>query len=1022
MRAKVFPAGFVQRRRKSRRAGPKKQRRMESGRGEVSAVEQFAVMLALSACGPSWWQAGGQEAVELAGVGWRAETQRPQDLWLESNAGPQGAPALVARVFPGQHHRWVSQPLPVEGGRAYLFSALVQAELAQAEGRLELSWQGAQGEELAVASSRPIFGRHGWARYEAASLAPAQAKTALMRLSVQATGPQAAGRVLMAQPQWARSVEVSVHLTARGNVLRPGEQAEARLELAGLADHKLVDVRWGVLDFDRQPVPAAAGVLERLGQGPHTFQLPALPPGYYTLQLQVSGAGLATRSLEASLAVVEPLPRRPPPDYPICLDAGMSWSYPPQDGAERLELACYLCALAGLRQLRDRLSWTEVERQPGKFDWGRYALAATAQQKHGLTVYQIFHDCPPWAQPPVEGGQPATQYPPRDPLFVYRFVNRLVRDLGDRVRYFEVWNEPNIGFFLGHPWDYAALLKAAYLGAKDADPAFGVLIGSATGLPGEFYRRVYENGAGDYFDIYNQHSYDAPEDLFGLLAVVRQQLQEHGLADKPLWITEMGMRAFPGPQGEFWPVEREQASYLVRAYACALANGVRRFHYFYLCEFLEGSLSLWGIVRSDLTPKPTYVALCTLIRQLGEARCVGWKQVGQRGYMVAFERDGGEVVLVAWDPAGAELKVPATGPVVGVVGQELVPARPRPGLTVKLGPLPVYVRGVAAADVPALSLTAPVLARDYHGEPDAHLAAKHIFLQAEVAPDRPRPPAEKMEQDKLAVALSPGEEVRVGAWVNNYRDQPAQARVECEVEEGLELLGAQEAELQIQPWARARHDFTVRAAHWNLAPGEVRRVRLRMTAAGRTDVACVYFRARQGYVEPQQRHLLFDGQKPALWQPNHAGSCKLELAGDETVRHAGPAALRVHATILSSADAWVFPILELPPEVDLSHYRGLELWTYVAPGGESGCEIHVQLIEEGGGVWIIPGVRSCAQAGWRRGIIALHTAQPTLWGPDPDGRLDLSKVRRLMVGWGGYTGRPGEEITFWIGEVAAVNW
>ncbi len=951
---------------------------------------------------------------------WHAEADRPGDLWLGADAGPEGGPALVARAFPSTSGRWVSQPIPVQAGRAYLFAAPVRPTLGHADARLELAFRGSEGKELRVFSSRWIFWHHDWAAYDVAGEAPEGSADVLLRLSVRGADSQSSGQVLMGLPSFGPSAGLAVSLAARGHILRPDEAAQARMVVSGVPDDTRLAASWRVLDFAGDPVPGAEGKAD-LRPGENALTLPPLGPGYYRLQVEATTPGLLARRVETSLGVIAELPQQPPADSPICLDAGISWSYPPDSQPERADLACYLCEFAGIRQLRDRLSWGEVEREQGKLDWRRYALAAETQQRHGITVYQIFHDCPGWAHPEVEGGKADGHYAPRDPIYAYRMVNRLVRDLCDKVRYFEVWNEPNIGFFRGHPWDYAAVLKAAYLGAKEADPRFGVLIGSAAGTPGGFFEGAYDNGAGDYFDIYNQHSYGSPEALFQFLADVREQLGRHGLGAKPMWITEMGLRGYPDARGDFAPIERDQASYLVRAYACALANGVAKFHYFYLKEYFEGSSSLWGILRDDLTPKPAFVALADLIRQLGEAQCLGWKRVGEKGYLVAFRRAPDEVVAVAWDPDSSELAVPARGPVLDVVGREIEPAGRPAGAAVTLGALPVFLRGIAPAGVEALGLEPPVPAPQYAADADPDLAAKRVFLQAETSPDRPQPPPAEMDRQKLAVPVMPGDTQMVRAWVNNYTDGPVRVDVRCEADEGLRVEGETTASVEAGPWSRGYHDFSLTAR--NVVQGRAMRARFLMMAGAHQDVACVQFMARASDIEPTERGLLFDAESDlSAWGSNHSPTVDVVFARDEAVAHGGKAALKVQTAIAADADAWVFPRLSLPGNVNLADYSAIELWSYVAPGGEAPPVLMLQLVEDGGGTWAISGLRSLAEPGWKRTLAMLDSAQPTSWGRDPDGKLDLSKVRTLLLGWGGYTGRPGEELTFWLDDIAAARW
>jgi len=205
--------------------------------------------------------------------------------------------------------------------------------------------------------------------------------------------------------------------------------------------------------------------------------------------------------------------------------------------------------------------------------------------------------------------------------------------------------------------------------------------------------------------------------------------------------------------------------------------------------------------------------------------------------------------------------------------------------------------------------------------------------------------------------------------------------------------------------------------------GRAMRARFLMMAGAHQDVACVQFMARASDIEPTERGLLFDAESDlSAWGSNHSPTVDVVFARDEAVAHGGKAALKVQTAIAADADAWVFPRLSLPGDVNLADYSAIELWSYVAPGGEAPPVLMLQLVEDGGGTWAISGLRSLAEPGWKRTLAMLDSAQPTSWGRDPDGKLDLSKVRTLLLGWGGYTGRPGEEVTFWLDDIAAARW
>lgn len=955
---------------------------------------------------------GDMQTYKLGNYQWHIEAENPQDFWMEVEGGPDGSPALIGRAFPGKEGRWVSQAIDVEEKNAYMFSALIKSELNSAQGRLELLFLDEVGNQKAIFTSKTIFLHHNWSRYKVVGIAPEGTKKAILRLAVLGTEMQSSGQIRMSQPSFGKSVLLKASFTSRGNIIILPNKPILKISLEGFAPEKTSNLYLQVQDFFGQSVYQKE---INLKGNSYSLEFPQLEPGYYTLFLKAEADGLLTNEEEVSFGVITPLPKDfNPKESPICLDAGMSWSYAPDE--ERLDLACYLCEIAGIGLLRDRLWWGEVEKEEGKFQWGRYLQSAKAQERHKITVYQIFHDCPNWASVTLQNGGKASNLPPRDPIYVYRMVNRLVKDLGKQVRYFEVWNEPNIGFFNGRPEDYAAILKAAYLGAKDADPLFGILIGSAAGTPGEFYERVYENDVGGYFDICNQHWYGSPEELFNFIPnEVLSQLRRFGLDKKPIWITEMGMRAYPSENGDFKPVERQQASYLVRAYASAFANGISRFFYFYLCEFLEGSVSLWGIVRSDLTPKPTYIALANLIRQLGEAKCIGWKKVDDV-YLVAFKRKNGENLLIIWGKEGEKLTLTAKGPVVDIMGRITQKGEARSHmLQLNISSMPIYVRGLSERDIQNLKLTPPLPSSDWKPAPDQEIDKKRVWLQLEVNPDEPRTGE---ENEKWGAFIEPDKPFKVTAWVNNYSDSPTTVSLTCLPDEMFILQGESTAKLEVAPWQRARYDFILIGE--NIVQGEKMGVSVILETKHHKEKGRVYLQSRSSNIRAKKEKIIWEGEGELI--KNHSTTTELSFEKDENVKFGDKPSLKIEALIKSPGDAWVFPQIHLPADLDLSEFKGIEIWSYVGENEEKNLNLQLQLVEEDGGTYILPILRSFREAGWRRDIALLSSAQPTSWGPDPDGKLELSKVRTILLGWGGYSGKVGEKVVFYLGKVSSIDW
>lgn len=193
---------------------------------------------------------------------------------------------------------------------------------------------------------------------------------------------------------------------------------------------------------------------------------------------------------------------------------------------------------AGIGWARTDFDWTTVQRQKGAaFDFARFDKTVELADEAKITILPILDYDTPWARPVIEH------------LDDWRaFVRAIVTRYKDRLRYWEVWNEPDLKQFWRqdpNPAEYTILLKATYEEVKRVDPKLTVLLGGLSGIPFEFIEGIYKAGGKDHFDIMNVHPYRypaAPEvrPLVEDLKKLRELMARYGDAAKPVWITEIG--------------------------------------------------------------------------------------------------------------------------------------------------------------------------------------------------------------------------------------------------------------------------------------------------------------------------------------------------------------------------------------------------------------------------------------------------------------------------------------------------
>jgi hypothetical protein len=363
-----------------------------------------------------------------------------------------------------------------------------------------------------------------------------------------------------------------------------------------------------------------------------TASLGKLPIGYF----ESRAVERPRRITAAVLAKNDPVE-----NTPIALDAAMSWFY---SGAAQIHDACTLCRLAGVKWVRDRSSWPEIETARGTWAGDtRYERAMRIQHDEGLKILQVNHISPPWASKDAK-------HFPDDLRDVYRFYQGLAKRWQGLADAIEPWNEPDIEPFGGHTGcEIASFQKAAYLGLKAGDPKLPVN-GAVFAI--DRPETLDEFGSNDvypYFDRYDLHHY------VKLFLYPRAYARHRAVSGgRPMWTTEFNLTIFWSDEKTKEPSDedlRVQAYRVSKVFAKALNEGTQKAFYFILGHYVERNLQ-YGLVHADLTPRPAYVAFAAVGRLLNGAEPVGRVDFGDEklmGYVFKTIIDGVErETLVAW--------------------------------------------------------------------------------------------------------------------------------------------------------------------------------------------------------------------------------------------------------------------------------------------------------------------------------------------------------------------------------------
>ncbi|MDR3262410.1 MAG: cellulase family glycosylhydrolase [Tannerella sp.] len=212
-----------------------------------------------------------------------------------------------------------------------------------------------------------------------------------------------------------------------------------------------------------------------------------------------------------------------------------------QSGEEHYQMPKNLQMMhaAGARWVRTDFIWSSVESPQGNwhFDHLDRVVEETAQQ--GIQVLALLLYNVSWATP---------AYQHLDAWLTY--VEKTVTRYKDRVRYWEIWNEPNLFWdkMGGNAAEYALLLEATYKKIKSIDPELVVLHAGLCGIPMEYAEKAFASGAGLYFDGFCIHPYrpllqsmEATIRFHDDLSELRALMSKYKIEGKKIWITEMGL-------------------------------------------------------------------------------------------------------------------------------------------------------------------------------------------------------------------------------------------------------------------------------------------------------------------------------------------------------------------------------------------------------------------------------------------------------------------------------------------------
>ncbi len=367
--------------------------------------------------------------------------------------------------------------------------------------------------------------------------------------------------------------------------------------------------------------------------------------------------GLVSLVVTARPAVAEPIavtPLPPVEDTDGRAGACYSFYYDPPEGPNRPFVS--MAYDAGSRWDRFDFIWPNIEPTNDGWNFGAYDAVVNDLDAAGMNMVGILLWTPDWAATSGLGGLSMPRFDQRSPDwyapaygdslaplvpsaassppqglylswndpnnhwgdYVYTVVSRYK----DRVKHWEMWNEPEWSYFwTGTSTDYAQLLKVGYQATKAACPDCTVLFGGLHyWLNTDYYKWVLNVLNDDpaasqnnyFFDVMSVHLYSRSSNTYDEVNNIRNGMSAYDVGDHPIWLTETGVPVWgddlvaPKPKYDYAATQDEAAAYVIQSYANSWASDVERYFFFRTHDADMGEY--FGLIRNDHSLRPAYVA------------------------------------------------------------------------------------------------------------------------------------------------------------------------------------------------------------------------------------------------------------------------------------------------------------------------------------------------------------------------------------------------------------------------------